>query len=92
MKRILVVCQHFWPEAFRINDLASFLVEKGCQVEVLCGIPNYPHGRFFPGYSIWKNRRQFWEGVEIHRAWEIPRGGASNLRVFWNYISFPFCS
>ena len=27
-KRILVVSQHFWPESFRINDIADFFVEN----------------------------------------------------------------
>lgn len=91
-KRILVVCQHFWPESFRINDICDFLVEKGCEVDVLCGIPNYPSGKFFDGYSFFKNRRQVHKGIEIRRAFEIPRGSNTNFRIFLNYISFPVAS
>lgn len=92
-KRILVVCQHFWPESFRINDICDFLVnEKDCEIDVLCGIPNYPGGKFFKDYSVFKNRNQKRNGIKINRALEIPRGNNSNLRIFINYISFPISS
>lgn len=91
-KKILVVCQHFWPESFRINDICDFLVERDCEVEVLCGIPNYPSGKFFKGYSYFKNRKQIHNGVKVRRAFEIPRGSNTNFRIFVNYVSFPLAS
>src|SRR5688500_7786804 len=90
--RVLVVCQHFWPESFRVNDICDFLVEKGCTVDVLCGIPNYPEGKFFAGYGFFKNTKQRHNGVNIRRVWEVPRGTNTNFRVFLNYMSFPFFS
>ncbi len=90
-KRLLIVAQHFWPEDFRINDIADGFVQSGVEVDVLCGIPNYPKGRFYPDYSVTKNRRQSKDGVEIFRAFEIPRGGSS-LGIFFNYVSYPFFS
>ena len=92
-RRILIVGQHFWPESFRINDIADFLAnEKGCTVDVLCGLPNYPSGKFPNGYGYFKNRRQVHKNIKIRRAFEIPRGNNSNLRIFLNYISFPIAS
>ena len=85
---ILVVTQYFWPEDFRINDLAAGLVEKGHRVMVLTGIPNYPAGRFFPGYGIFKNSRQTYRGVDIVRVPLVPRGKGSKIRLFFNYLSF----
>ena len=55
-KRILLVCQHFWPESFRINDIADYFVEQGCEVDVLCGLPNYPKGEFVEGYGYFGKR------------------------------------
>ena len=49
--RILIVSQYFWPETFRINDLALGLKQRGHAVEVLTGMPNYPGGKLYPGYS-----------------------------------------
>lgn len=91
-KKILVVCQHYWPESFRVNDICDYFTEQGVEVDVLCGIPNYPKGKFFPGYSLFRNRRQRHKGVNIIRAIEIPRGSNTNFRIFVNYISFPFFS
>lgn len=91
-KRILVVSQHFWPESFRINDICDSFVERGYEVDVLCGIPNYPAGQFFDGYGLTKNRRQMNKGIRIRRCFEIKRGKNSNLRIFLNYISFPISS
>lgn len=91
--KILVVSQHFWPESFRINDICDFLVnDKKCDVDVLCGLPNYPLGKFYTGYSYFKNKKETHNGLCIRRVLEIPRGNNSNLRIFINYISFPIFS
>nr|MDA8208931.1 glycosyltransferase family 4 protein [Actinomycetota bacterium] len=89
---VLVVCQHFWPEAFRINDICDYFVERGESVTVLCGLPNYPGGKLYEGYGVRRKRHQLRNGVEIVRALEIPRGGNSNPMVFLNYMSFPVAS
>ncbi|MHB8439304.1 MAG: glycosyltransferase family 4 protein [Acidimicrobiales bacterium] len=86
------MCQHFWPETFGINSICEHFVERGCDVDVLCGIPNYPEGRFYPGYSYRRNRRQVHNGIRIRRSFEVPRGSNTNLRVFANYMSFPVSS
>ena len=91
-KKILIVCQHYWPENFRLNDIAQFFIEKGNKVDVLCGIPNYPKGKFFDGYGVFKKRKQEIDGVKIRRVFEIPRGNNSNIRIFINYMSFPIAS
>ena len=89
-QKVLVVCQHFWPETFRISDICEGLVDQGYTVDILCGIPNYPAGKFFKGYGYFKQRRQVHKGINIIRVPEIPRGNNSNLRILINYISFPF--
>ena len=50
--RILLVSQYFWPERFRINDLAEGLVKRGHEITVLTGTPNYPGGQIFNGYGF----------------------------------------
>lgn len=91
-KRVLIVCQHFWPENFRINDIADYFVEQGHAVDVLCGLPNYPKGEFLPGYGYLKKRHEIRNNIRIDRVLEIKRGNNSNLRIFLNYISYPFFS
>lgn len=89
-RKILIISQHFWPENFRITDIAKGFAEKGIQVDVLCGIPNYPDGNIYTGYGFLKNKKQVLDGVNIYRTLEIPRKGNSSLRIFLNYMSFPF--
>ena len=49
--RVLVLSQYFYPENFRINDLSIALRERGFEVTVLSGMPNYPGGKLFDNYS-----------------------------------------
>jgi len=91
-KRILIIGQHYWPETFRVTDIAEGLVERGYQVDVLCGTPNYPAGKFFDGYGFFKKNKEVHNGVNIIRVPEIPRGSNTNLRIAINYISFPIFS
>jgi colanic acid biosynthesis glycosyl transferase WcaI len=84
---ILIVSQYFWPENFRINDLAQELVTRGHKVTVLTGLPNYPEGRIFDDFIL--NRRKYsnFNGVKIVRVPLFPRGN-SRLGIFINYLSF----
>ena len=50
--RILILTQYFWPESFRINDLAIALKERGHEVTIFTGKPNYPKGKFSDGYTF----------------------------------------
>lgn len=84
---ILVVTQYFWPENFLINNLAVGLVERGHNVTVLTGSPNYPNGKFFDGYG-YINGQQDYRGVNVLRTPLIPRGNGGGLRLALNYISF----
>lgn len=91
-KRILVVCQHYWPENFRINDIVDYFTEQNIEIDVLCGRPNYPSGQLAKGYTLWNKRVEKRGNVTIYRSLEIPRGSNTNIRIFLNYISFPISS
>ena len=43
--KILLVSQHFYPDNFRVNDIAKALVENGHQVTVLTSLPDYATGK-----------------------------------------------
>lgn len=86
--RILVVTQYFWPENFRVNDLATGLKSLGHEVEVLTGMPNYPRGSLFPGYGFFLPVTEYFEGIRIMRVPLITRGRSKGLRLIANYISF----
>lgn len=86
--KVLIVSQHYWPENFRITDIAESFISLGHQVTVLCGLPNYPRGYIFDEYKYGKNRIQEHNGVRIIRAKEIGRRNNIFFR-FLNYWSFP---
>lgn len=86
--KILLVTQYFWPENFRINDLALNFQRQGHQVTVLTGIPNYPTGKFFDDYGLFKNTTEQWCSINIIRAPIVPRGKGGGLRLAVNYFSF----
>lgn len=88
-KKILVVTQHFWPENFRINDIVEGFLADGMQVDVLCGLPNYPKGEWFPGYSANGPWQEDYKGAHVYRCREISRKGNTGLRIFANYCSWP---
>ena len=43
---------YFYPENFKINDIALGLKSKGHELTILTGKPNYPKGRFYHRYSF----------------------------------------
>ena len=89
-KKILVVTQHFWPENFRINDIVEGFLQDGIAVDVLCGLPNYPKGEWFPGYSAAGPFEEKWHGACLYRCKEVPRRGNTSVNIFLNYVSWPW--
>ncbi len=88
--KILIVTQYYFPENFKSNDLSFELQKRGHDVTVLTGLPNYPEGKMFDGYGIFKNRNQEINGVKIIRALLLLRGKGGGIRLFLNYFSFAF--
>jgi len=86
--KILIVCQYFHPEPFRVTDMVIELRKAGHEVAVLTGIPNYPKGRFYPGYGLFKRRREEYLGLSISRAALVPRHRGRGLDLALNYLSF----
>lgn len=89
-KKILVVTQHFWPENFRINDIVEGFLQDGIAVDVLCGLPNYPKGEWFPGYSAAGPFEEEWHSARLYRCKEVPRRGNTSVNIFLNYVSWPW--
>ena len=87
--RLLIVSQYFWPENFRINDLACELVKRGHSVTVLTGMPNYPGGVIYEDFKADPKKFATYVGVKIVRVPLFPRGIGS-ARLLLNYLSFTF--
>ncbi|MGE4589160.1 MAG: glycosyltransferase family 4 protein [Acidaminococcaceae bacterium] len=85
--KILVICQYYYPEPFRITDICESLVLRGNEVTVLTGLPNYPEGRVLDEYRHGNKRKEVINGVEVIRCFEIGRG-KSKTKLFLNYLSY----
>jgi glycosyltransferase involved in cell wall biosynthesis len=85
--RVLIFTQYFWPEGFSINSVAKTLLEKGIEVEVLTGKPNYPGGKIFSGYRAWGCQQEAHQGININRIPLLVRG-SGGWRLVLNYLSF----
>ena len=85
--KILVVCQYYYPEPFRISDICEELVGMGNEVTVVTGTPNYPMGKIYEGYENGARRDEAVNGVRVHRCPIHPRKSGA-LNRLWNYFSF----
>ena len=85
--KVLVVCQYYDPEPFRVADICEGLVSAGCTVTVVTGTPNYPEGITYQGFEDGAHRDEVIGGVTIHRCPIIPRKTGPIYR-FLNYYSF----
>lgn len=90
LKRILVISPHFYPEDFKCNEVAFELAKRGYDVTALSDIPNYPQGKFYKGYGLFRRRRECVNGVKVIRTAMIPRGNGSGVMLALNYLSFAF--
>lgn len=89
--KILVICQYYKPEPFRITDICESLVKEGHSVTVVTGTPNYPEGEIYPEYRHNAHKDDVINGVKVHRCWLIPRRQGA-LFLALNYYSFAFSS
>jgi glycosyltransferase involved in cell wall biosynthesis len=89
--RFLILTQYFPPEIggaqTRLKSFATELCRAGHDVEIVTALPNYPKGRFFPGYEKCFYRREVQDGLTIQRVWLYPAVGGSVKRLL-NYLSF----
>ena len=85
--KILILSQYFYPETFSINTVATELKNRGFDVTVLTGYPNYPMGEIFDGYGFDIPYETNIDGVNVVRVKACPRKtGKVNLALC--YYSF----
>lgn len=90
--RFLILSQYFSPEVgatqVRLSAFCRELVRAGHQVEVVTAMPHHPVGRIFPHYRGKFYRREFEQGITIHRVWLWCGAGRSSLWRVTSYLSF----
>lgn len=87
--RILYLTQWFEPEPMiKGVTFARALADRGHQIEVVTGFPNYPTGKIYPGYKLRFYQREVIDGVVVHRLPLYASHDGSSLRRMLNYGSF----
>lgn len=85
--KILLVSQYYYPERFKVTELAEELFRRGIEIDVLTGLPNYPDGVIPNEYRYGRNRNQIINGVRVIRVPLVTRRKGNFFRSL-NYISF----
>ena len=88
--KILLISQYFYPENFKINDLIFSLKERGHEISVLTGKPNYSKTHFFEGYGWKSDDFETINDIPVFRSNLFSRKNGGALRLFLNYFSFAF--
>ena len=91
-KKLLIISQRFWPEENDINTVASCFADNDVKVDVLCGQPQSPEGRFLEGYKFKGHKKESFGNINIYRAAEIKKHGTLQKRYILNYFSFALTS
>ena len=89
--KILVVCQHYWPEPYYLPDVCEELARRGHTVHVVTDVPNYPMGEIYDGYRRGEKREEVRNGVRITRTYTIARRRSAFFRLL-NYYSYSLSS
>lgn len=89
----LLYFSHFYlPEqiagAFRAGDNARLWMQKGHDVTVFTGYPNYPVGKIFDGYEAKLLTEENYEGVRVLRSKIVAKPNTNMIRRIINALSF----
>ena len=85
---ILIISPLFNPEMNRVNDIVDYFLDNKYKITVLCPIPNYPQGKYYKNYGIFKKRYEKINDLTIFRVLVYPRKNGSKINLFFNYLSF----
>jgi colanic acid biosynthesis glycosyl transferase WcaI len=89
--RVLILSQYYDPEPVpKAGEFARELRDRGHDVEVITGFPNYPSGDLYDGYQLGLMQRTTIDGIPVRRTYEYPYHGTSALKRLINYWSFVF--
>jgi glycosyltransferase involved in cell wall biosynthesis len=87
-KKILIVTECFYPEEFKINDLAIAWKNKGYDVDVLTLVPSYPLGKVFDGYRNTLIGTDTYRGINIIRVRAVTGYKNSSIKKILKYVNF----
>ncbi|MDH3216463.1 MAG: glycosyltransferase family 4 protein, partial [Candidatus Krumholzibacteria bacterium] len=97
--RILFLSDNFPPEvnapATRTYEHCAEWVRRGASVTVVTCVPNFPHGKIYPGYRNGLIQRETMDGIRVIRVWTYMAPNRGVVRRIFDYVSFcvaSFCA
>lgn len=87
-KSILIVTECFYPEEFKINEVAIYWKKLGYDVGVLTMSPSYPFGKIYKGFSNKLYQKDEYKGIEIYRVFATTGYAESDFKKILKYINF----
>ena len=87
-KKILIVTEYFYPEEFKINEVALSFQEKGYIVDILTLNPTYPYGKVFDKYNNKWFTKDSYNGMNIYRLKSVTGYKSSLFKKLLKYFSF----
>jgi len=87
-KKILIVTEYFYPEEFKINEVAQEWKNKGYEVDVLTQNPTYPKGQIFENYKNKWFSKETYEGMTVYKVKAITGYKTSLFKKLLKYFSF----
>lgn len=87
-KKILIVSEYFYPEEFKINEVAEEWIKKGYEVDILTQHPTYPLGKVFDGHKNKWFSKEFYEGMNVYRVKAVTGYKKSLFKKLLKYFSF----
>ena len=89
-KSILIVSEYFYPEEFKINEVALEWKKKGYSVDVLTTVPTYPESKVYDGYENKLYQKENYDGINIYRVKAVTGYKTSLVKKLLKYFSFMF--
>ncbi len=87
-KKILIVTEYFYPEEFKINEIALAWQEKGYSVDVLTQNPTYPAGVILNNYkNSWYSKEDY-NGLTVYRVKAVTGYKESLFKKILKYFTF----
>ncbi|MGJ0494630.1 glycosyltransferase family 4 protein [Aliarcobacter cryaerophilus] len=90
MKKILIVSEVFYPEEFKINELALEWKNKGYEVDILTIVPSYPASEIYSGYENKWFQKEVWNDINIFRVKAVTGYKSSLFKKLLKYFAFMF--
>ena len=87
-KKILIITEYFYPEEFKINEIAIEWQNKGYEVDILTQNPTYPIGKIIENYKNSWYIKDNYQGMTVYRVKAVTGYKDSLFKKLLKYFTF----